>query len=74
MNVRERAKNVFNTLSYDKILVQSKLKASADDYLNVAQVVHFFFVENVVGKVENVGYQHFSFFHNVLKKHLSQGC
>ena len=30
-------------------------------------------VENIVGKGENAGYQHFSFSHNVFKKLLFQG-
>ena len=29
-------------------------------------------VENTVGKVENAGYQHFSFFHNVFERLVMQ--
>ena len=39
----------------------SKLKAFADDNLNVAQMVQYFFdnEENIVGNRENAVYQHF---------------
>ena len=42
----------------------SKLKASADDNLNVTQKLKFALgrVENIVGKGENAGYQHFLLF------------
>ena len=45
----------------DKILVLSKLKAFADDRLTVNQNIKFVFhiVENIIGKVDNAGYQHF---------------
>ena len=46
------------------VLGLSKLNKIADDYFNVAQMVHFFFdrLENIVGKGENAGYQHFLLF------------
>ena len=42
----------------------SKLKAFADDRLNVTQNVKVVFhrIENIVGKEENAGYQHFLLF------------
>ena len=55
---------IFNSLLNDKILDMTKLKAFADDKLNVAETkISFFFffnrVENTVRKGENAGYQHF---------------
>ena len=52
--------NMFNSLPNDKILALIKLKAVADDKFNVA--VHYDRVENIVGKGENAGYQHFLLF------------
>ena len=48
----------------DKILGLPKLKAFADDKLNVTQSVKVAFhrIENIVGKEENAGYQHFLLF------------
>ena len=42
----------------------SKLKAAADNNFIVAQMVQVFFImlENIVGKGENAGYQHFTLF------------
>ena len=60
----------------DKILVQTKLKALADDKIKVTEKMKFLLkrVENIVGKGENAVHQHFSFFHNVLKRiNISQG-
>ena len=50
-------------LFYGKILDGSKFKAFADDKMNVAQMMTSVFdrVENIVGKGENAGYQHFFF-------------
>ena len=52
----------------DKNLTSSKLKAFADDTINVTHMIISVFdgVENIVGKGENAGY------HNVLKRLLSQ--
>ena len=54
----------FNSLPDDKILHLSKLKAFSDDNLNVYQKLKFALgrVENIVGKGENAGYQHFLLF------------
>ena len=61
--------DLFNSLQNDKILDWSKLKGFADDKLNVTEKSKFVLqrVENIVGKGENAGYQHFSFSHNVFK-------
>ena len=50
-----------NPLPDNKILGLPKLKAFADDQLNVTQNVKVVFhrIENIVGKEENAGYQHF---------------
>ena len=49
--------SVWNQLTLDV----TKLKAIADEKLNVAKMTIFLFdrVENTVGKGENAGYQHF---------------
>ena len=54
----------FNPLPNDKIVDLSKLKAFADDNLNVNQKrkLPLGRVENNVGKEENAGYQHFFLF------------
>ena len=51
----------------------SKLKAFADDKLNVAQNLKLVSgrVENIVGKGENAGHQHFLLFLQCLQKILS---
>ena len=48
----------------DKILDVTKLKAFADDNINVAQMMIFVFdrVENIVGKGEDAGCKHFLLF------------
>ena len=49
----------------------SELKAFADNKINVIKKLKFAFrrVENIVGKGENAGLQHFLLFpHNVFKK------
>ena len=53
-----------NSLTNDKILNQSKLKAFANDKINVAEKLKFVSgrVENIVGKGENVDYWHFLLF------------
>ena len=63
----------FNS-SPNNILDWSKLKAFADK-INVNQKFKFDMgrVENIVGKGENAGYQHFPFSDNVFKRLLSQG-
>ena len=53
----------FSPLPNNKILNVTKLKAFADDKLNVAKMLSLFHrVENTVGKGENAGNQHFLLF------------
>ena len=55
---------IFNSLTNDKIMDWSKFKAFADDKLNVPEKLKFVSgrVENIAGKGENAGYQHFLLF------------
>ena len=48
----------FTPFPNDKILDVTKLKAFADDKINVAQMMFSVFdrLENIVGKIENAGY------------------
>ena len=57
-------KYVFNSLLNNKILDRSKLKGFADHKLILAQMMRFIFNrrENIVGKGENAGIQHFLLF------------
>ena len=50
-----------NSSSNDKILEKSKLKAFAEDKIDVNQILKFDLgsVENIVRKEENASYQHF---------------
>ena len=54
----------FNSLPNDKTLQWSKLKAFADHKINVSGKLTFALrrVENIEGKGENAGYQHFLLF------------
>ena len=53
-----------NPLPDEKILALPKLKAFADDKLNVTQNIKVVFhrIEYIVGKEENAGYQYFLLF------------
>ena len=53
-----------NSLPNDTILDVTKLKAFADDKINIAQMMVSVFdrIENIVGKGENAGYQYFLLF------------
>ena len=53
-----------NPLSDDKILDLSKMEAFADNNVNVTHMLQFYSdrSENIVGKGENTGYQHFLLF------------
>ena len=53
-----------NPLPNDKTLDLTKLKAVADNKIVVYQIIKFFLncLENIFGKGENAGYQHFLFF------------
>ena len=61
---------MFNSLPNDKILDWSKLKAFADDQINVTEKRKFGLgrVENIAGKGENAGYQHFLLFPQFFQK------
>ena len=63
-------KGVLNSLPNDKILDWSKLKALADDNINLAEKLKFVLerVENIAGKGENAGYQHFLLFPQCFQK------
>ena len=58
-----------------QILDQCNIKDFADNKINVTYVPNFVLgrVENIVGKGENDGYQHFLFSHNAFKRPLCQG-
>ena len=64
----------FNPFPEDKILDQTKLKAFADDKLNVTKMIISAFdrVENIVGKGEIACISNFSFSHIVFKRLLFQ--
>ena len=64
-----------NSLPNDKILDLFKLKAFVDDTSNVYQKLKFALgkVENIVGKGENAGYQHFLLFPQCFQKVSSLG-
>ena len=53
-----------NPLKYNKILDYSKLKAFAEKKWKADQMINFALdkVDNIVGKGENAGYQHFLLF------------
>ena len=59
-----------SSLPNDNFLELTKFKAFADDNSNVAKMVIFVCdrVENIVGKGENAGYQHFLLFPQCLQK------
>ena len=60
----------FNPLPNDKIREQSNLKAFVDEILNVIQMMICVadWVENIVGKGENAGHQHFLLFPQCFQK------
>ena len=66
---------MINSLPIDKFLDRSKLKAFAEDKLNLAEKLKFVFgrVENIVGKGQNAGYQHFLLFPQCFQKAFSSG-
>ena len=65
----------FNSLPDDEILDWSKLKAFADDKIVVAEKLKFVLgrVENIVGKGENAGDQHFLLFSQCFQKASNTG-
>ena len=69
-NCKVKGRDSINFLPNDKTLDVTKLKAFADDKINVAQMIFFVFdrVENIAGKGENAGYQHFLLFSQCFQK------
>ena len=67
--------NIFIPSPNDKILDVTKLKAFADDKLNIVKMLISLYnrVENTVGKGENAGYQHFLLFPQCFRKPSSLG-
>ena len=65
---------LFNPFQHDKILDQTKMKAFADDKLNVTKMIISVIdrVENIVGIGEIACTSNFSFSNNVFKRLLSQ--
>ena len=59
-----------NSLPSNKILDCSKLKAFADNRINVTGKLKFVLgsVQSIMGKGENAGYQHFLFFLQCFQK------
>ena len=64
---------LINPLPNDNILDETKLKALADDKLNVAKLTISLFerVENIVRKGENARYKHFLLFQQCFPNHSS---
>ena len=69
-NVKNRDIRFINFLPNDKILGWSKLKVFADDKIRLAKMMIFAVdrVENIVGKGESAGYQHFLLFLQCFQK------
>ena len=63
------------SLPRDKILDWSTLKAFSDDKITGLQMPIFVFdrIENIVGKGENAGYQHFLLFPQCFQELFAQG-
>ena len=63
----------FHPLQDDKIFGLPKLKSFADDKSNVTQNIKVVFhkIDNIVGKEENGGYQHFLLFPQCFPKAFS---
>ena len=66
----QKLSHLFNSLPNNKFLDRSKFKAFADENINVTQILKFVlgWVEKVVGKGENDGYQHFLLFPQCFQK------
>ena len=74
ITIMYKLKNV--PLPDNKILGLPKLKAFADDKLNVTQNVNVVFhrIQNIMGKEENAGYQHFFLFPQCFQKAFSSSA
>ena len=66
---------MFNSLPKSKILDQSKLKALEDEKPKLIKMAKIVLdkIENIVGKEENAGYQHFLLFPQCFQKAFSLG-
>ena len=65
---------MINPLPNDRFLDWSKFKAFADDilyYITTKIISVFYRVENIVGKRENAGHQHFLLFLHCFKSFLN---
>ena len=62
--------NEFHFLPNNKFLDWSKFKELADNKINVIEKLKFILgmIENIVGKGENAGYQHFLLFQQFFQK------
>ena len=60
----------FNSIPTSKILDRSKLKAFADKKIHVNQILKIVLgrIENIAGKGENAGHQHFLLFQQFFQK------
>ena len=69
-DISSKSSNNLNSLPNNRFLDWSKLKAFADNKINVTELHTFFlgWVENIVGKGENAGYQHFLLFPQCFQK------
>ena len=67
---------IFSPLPDDKILGLPKLKTFEDDKLNVTEDTEVVFhrIENIVGKEQNAGYQHFLLFSQCFQKAFSSSA
>ena len=70
----DRVENII-CLPNNKIIDWSKLKALADDNINVTEKLKFVLgrIENMVGKGENAGHQHFLLFPPCFQKASYEG-
>ena len=68
--MENKTRSVLNSLPNEKSVDQSKMKAFADGKINVPKKLKFVLrrVENIVGKGENAGYQHFLLFPQCFQK------
>ena len=67
--------NTLDAVPNDKFLDLSELKELADDKMHVTEKFKFILrrIENIVGKGENAGYQHFLLFLQCFQKASFQG-
>ena len=68
--IMSRFTKIFSPLPNNKILDQSNLKDSADDKIDLTWNLNYVLgrIENIVGKGENAGYQHFLLFTQCFRK------